>query len=158
MAIYSAGEQQLGAAFRHCWERHDLIPKAASEPGPAGWWPTCWPSTAAVSPHSITRTGHIPAMGLGFSACPQSRCRRAGNYLGSIHQPPGVEQAEAMLVAVAEARLVCVPLGVMVLVLQRHTGCSAYLVDTSSLKPPVLKGRRPRHIPQWWGSKPTWPY
>lgn len=43
---------------------------------------------------------------------------RGGSYLGSVHQPPRVQQPEAVLMAVAEARPVGVPLGVTVLVLQ----------------------------------------
>lgn len=42
-----------------------------------------------------------------------------GHYLGSVDQPPSVEQAKPVLVTVAEAGLVGVPLGTMVFVLQR---------------------------------------
>lgn len=51
-------------------------------------------------------------------------CGGAGavNYLGSIDQPPGVEQAEAVLVAVTEASLVGVPDGMMIFVLQDNRG------------------------------------
>lgn len=103
-----------------------------------------------VSPYSVTGTGAVPAMGLGWVGLlclPQGRCGRAGHYLGSVHQPPGVEQAEAVLVAVAEASLVRVPLGVAVLVLQGHTGGSAHL-GAQQPEPPGMKGGRPRHMPR----------
>lgn len=66
----------------------------------------CWPSTAPVSPHGTASTGPVSVLG------------RGGSYLGSVHQPPRVQQPEAVLMAVAEARPVGVPLGVTVLVLQ----------------------------------------
>lgn len=58
-----------------------------------------------------------------------------------------------MLVAVAEASLVRVPPGVTVLVLQRHTGCSAYLGGHQQPETPRPEGREAQTNPTVVGKK-----
>jgi len=66
-----------------------------------------------------------------------------GSYLGRVHQPPGVQQAEAVLMAVAEAGLVDVPLRVTILVLKRNAGHSRYPGAHRHPRKPGAKGTGP---------------
>lgn len=145
MAIYSAARAAARAAL-----------------GTAGSLVTSYPK----QPRSERRQddGQSAAIGSGVtprraSTGPVTRLgllwRGGGSYLGRVDQPPGVEQAEAVLVAVAEASLVGVPLGVAILVLQGNAG---YRGERGSPAKPGLAGRRPGPTLQQRGGKPARPY
>lgn len=111
---------------------------------------------ATVSPHGVASTG------LSLLCLPPGHAwDREGDYLGSVHQPPGVQQAEAVLVAVAEAGLVDVPLGVTILVLKKKGRAHLLPWGTRAALQTQSKGverKKLRNIPQQQGSKPTRPY
>lgn len=102
------------------------------------------PERQQESPHGVASTGPVPTTGLCWLHLPMGHTwDREGNYLGSIHQPPGIQQAKAMLMAMAEAGLVDVPLRVAILVLKRNAGHSRYLGGHQQPGKPRGKGTRP---------------
>lgn len=72
-------------------------------------------------------------------------------YLGSVDQPPGVEQAEAVLVTVVEARSIDFPVPLHI-ILQKHThsqlgtvcACVAMINDT------VQQGESYSEVQKYW--------